>query len=98
MIGGVITSSLFLVFYLYYHAQHGVTRFGGGGLIRPVYFTILSSHTILAVVQVPLIVMTIIRAFKGQFDKHKTIARVTLPVWLYVSVTGVVVYWMLYRL
>lgn len=98
MISAGLTSSLFLVFYLYYHAHHGSTRFQGQGVIRTVYFTILISHTILAVIQLPLILLTFYRAFRGQLDKHKAIAKITLPIWLYVSVTGVIVYWMLYRL
>ena len=97
MLSAFGTSVLFLISYLYYHAHHGVTRFAGQGLIRTAYFTILVSHTILAVVIVPLIIMTLNRAFKGDLAKHKAIAKITLPLWLYVSVTGVVVYWMLYR-
>jgi len=91
------TSSLFLGCYLYYHFHHGRTAFPGRGWVRPVYFTILLTHTFLAVVQVPLIVTTLWHAFRGNFVRHVGIARVTLPIWLYVSVTGVVVYWMLYR-
>ncbi len=98
MLGAALTSTLFLVSYLYYHYHHGVTRFQGTGCIRPAYFTILISHTILAIVQVPLIVMTLIRAFRSEFQKHAAIARITLPIWIYVSVTGVVVYGMLYRI
>ena len=92
-----LTSALFLVFYLYYHAHHGSTRFQGQGMARVVYFAILVSHTLLAVLQLPLIVLTFYRAVGGQIDKHKALAKITLPIWLYVSVTGVVVYWMLYR-
>jgi uncharacterized membrane protein YozB (DUF420 family) len=91
-------SALFLVSYLFYHAQVGSVRFQGRGPIRTVYFTILVSHTILAVVIVPLALVTFWRARQGRFDRHRAIARVTLPLWAYVSVTGVVVYWMLYRL
>jgi len=97
MLGATLTSTVFLGCYLYYHFHHGATRFPGTGLARPVYFTILITHTILAVVQLPLILMTLFRAFKGQFQRHISIARITLPIWLYVSVTGVVIYWMLYR-
>ena len=97
MLVAAVTSSLFLVCYLYYHVHHGTTHFRGVGAIRPVYFTILISHTILAIVQVPLIGMTLFRAFRGQFDKHKAIAIITLPIWLYVSVSGVVIYWILYK-
>jgi len=92
------TSTLFLVSYIYYHAHHGVTHFPGHGFIRLFYFAILISHTILAVVIVPLVVTTLFWAFRSRFDKHKIIARITLPIWIYVSVTGVVVYWMLYRM
>ena len=96
-IAALIVSSLFLVSYLVYHYHHGSTRFLGTGLVRPLYFTILTSHTILAVVIVPLIFLTFYRAFRGDFSRHRRIARVTLPLWLYVSVTGVIVYLMLYH-
>ena len=98
MLAACGTSTLFLISYLFYHYHHGATRFPGQGFIKIVYFTILISHTILAVIIVPLILMTLNRAFRSQFAKHAVIARVTLPLWLYVSVTGVVVYWMLYRI
>jgi uncharacterized membrane protein YozB (DUF420 family) len=91
-------SALFLVSYLVYHAQVGSVRFQGQGPIRTVYFSILISHTILAVVIVPLVIVTFVRAKRGRFERHRAIARVTLPLWAYVSVTGVIVYWMLYRL
>ena len=97
MLLATFTSSVFLVCYLYYHAHHGVTRFQGTGPARSVYFFILTTHTILAVVQVPLILTTLYRAFRGEFPKHVTIARVVLPIWFYVSVTGVLIYFMLYR-
>ena len=92
------TSTLFLVSYLTYHFFHGATPFPGHGWVRPVYFTILVSHTILAVTVVPLTILTLTRALRSQFDRHVKIARLTFPIWLYVSVTGVVIYWMLYRL
>ena len=92
------TSTLFLISYLYYHYHHGRTTFPGQGLVRSFYFLILVSHTVLAVVIVPLVIMTLFHAFRSRFERHKAIARVTLPIWLYVSVTGVVVYWMLYRM
>lgn len=98
MLSACGTSMLFLISYLYYHAHHGMTRFQGQGKTRALYFAILISHTILAVVIVPLILMTLRRAFKGEFSKHKTLAKFTLPLWFYVSVTGVVVYWMLYQI
>ena len=92
------TSTLFLVSYLTYHFYHGATRFSGQGLVRPFYFVLLISHTILAVVIVPLIMITLYRAARGDFVRHRKIARWTLPLWLYVSVTGVIVYLMLYHL
>lgn len=98
MLSAFGTSSLFLVCYLWYHWHHGVTHFTGQGVIRPVYLALLGSHTILAVVIVPLVITTLYRAWRKRFDLHKRIARWTLPIWLYVSITGVVVYWMLYHL
>lgn len=92
------TSTLFLISYLYYHYHHGSTKFLGLGAVRVLYFTILISHTILAVVIVPLVIMTLARAFRSQFEAHARIAKITLPLWLYVSFTGVIVYWMLYRM
>ena len=94
----LFTSMLFLISYLTYHYHHGATRFTGQGLVRPFYFILLTSHTILAVVIVPLIMITIYRAARGDFIRHRKIARWTLPLWLYVSVTGVIVYFMLYHL
>ena len=94
----VVTSALFLVSYLTYHYYHGSTRFTGQGIVRPIYFIILITHTILAVVIVPLILITLYRAARGDFDRHRRIARWTLPLWLYVSVTGVIVYLMLYQI
>ncbi|MEO6238152.1 MAG: DUF420 domain-containing protein, partial [Vicinamibacterales bacterium] len=84
--------------YLTYHAQVGSVRFTRQGPIRTVYFAILLTHTILAVVIVPLVLMTLSRGLTGKFDRHRAIAWWTLPLWLYVSVTGVIVYLMLYRL
>ena len=98
MIAALCSSSLFLASYLVYHAQVGSVRSQGQGAVRTLYFAILISHTILAVAIVPLVLVTVTRALRGRFDKHRRIARVTLPLWAYVSVTGVVVYWMLYRL
>ncbi len=91
-------SSLFLISYLIYHYHVGSVPFGGTGFIRPVYFTLLISHIVLAACIVPLALVTIYRAWTEQFEKHMRIARWTLPLWLYVSVTGVIVYWMLYHL
>ncbi len=92
------TSTLFLVSYLTYHYFHGSTPFMQQGWIRPVYFTILISHTILAVTVVPLTLVTLYWALRSQFYTHVKIAKITFPVWLYVSVTGIMVYWMLYRM
>lgn len=97
MLGAVTTSALFLTTYLIYHYYHGSTRFTGEGWERVVYFSILITHTILATAIVPMVIMTLRRALKGQFDRHARLARWTLPIWLYVSVTGVLVYWMLYH-
>ena len=91
-------SILFLISYLIYHYQVGSVPFRGQGWVRPVYFSILLTHTVLAVTVVPLALITLNRALKERFDAHRRIARWTFPIWLYVSVTGVVVYWMLYRL
>lgn len=98
MISAFVTSTLFLVSYLFYHYHHGSTPFQGQGIVRYVYFTILLTHTLLAAAIVPMIFLTFFRAFKQRFDLHRRIARWTLPFWLYVSVTGVVVYLMLYHL
>ena len=98
MIAALVTSSLFLVSYLYYHAHVGSVHFQGQGWSRPVYFTILISHTILAALVVPLVIVTLSRAVRKRFDRHRAIARWTFPVWMYVSITGVVVYVMLYHL
>jgi uncharacterized membrane protein YozB (DUF420 family) len=98
MISAVVTSSLFLTSYLYYHYHVGSVPFQGRGWSRPVYFSILISHTLLAVTIVPLVIITLIRALRERFDRHAAIARWTYPLWLYVSVTGVVIYFMLYHL
>jgi putative membrane protein len=98
MVSAFVTSTLFLVSYLTYHFHSGIKRFTGQGAVRAVYFSILTTHTILAVVIVPLVLVTLTRALRGAFDRHRAIASRTLPLWLYVSVTGVVVYWMLYRM
>lgn len=92
------TSTLFLVSYLAYHYFHGATPFPGQGWVRPVYFTVLVSHTILAAAVPPLAIITLTRALRSRFDRHAKIARWTFPIWLYVSVTGVLIYWMLYRI
>ncbi len=92
-----LASILFLVSYLTYHAHHGATRFPGTGWVRPFYFTVLISHTILAIIIVPLAIRTLFLALRSRFQEHRRIARWALPIWLYVSITGVLVYWMLYR-
>lgn len=98
MLAAFACSVLFLISYLVYHFQVGSVPFKGQGGVRLVYFTILISHTILATAVVPLALITLARALRGRFDAHRRIARWTLPIWLYVSVTGVIVYWMLYWL
>ena len=97
MLTAFATSSIFLVSYLYYHWPHhgGIVYFHGTGWIRILYFTILISHTILAIIIVPMVLITLTRALRGQFGRHRAIARWTSPLWLYVSVTGVIVYLML---
>ena len=97
-ISAVVSSTLFLISYVTYHSLRGSKHFLGQGIARPIYFTILTSHTILAVVIVPLVLVTLYRAAGGDFVRHRAIARWTLPLWLYVSVTGVIVYLMLYHL
>ena len=98
MLSALVVSSLFLLGYLMLRAVAGMTRFTGEGWIRPVYFAILSSHTVLAAVIVPLVFLALVRAIRGDFERHVRIARWTLPLWLYVSVTGVLIYWVLYHL
>jgi uncharacterized membrane protein YozB (DUF420 family) len=98
MLTAFATSVLFLVSYLTYHAHIGSKHFPGIGTARVVYFTILLTHTVLAAAIVPLAIITLSRALSARYDRHKKIARWTLPIWLYVSVTGVVVYWMLYQM
>lgn len=97
MLAAFAVSTVFLASYLYYHAHAGIRRFTGQGWIRPLYFAILISHTLLAAAVVPLAVTTAFRGLAGRFPMHQRIARWTLPIWLYVSVTGVVVYLLLYR-
>ncbi len=98
MITALISSALFLTSYLYYHWHVGSVHFQGPGWSRPVYFGILISHTILAIAIVPMVIITLSRALRARYDKHRKIARWTFPLWLYVSVTGVVIYVMLYHL
>jgi putative membrane protein len=98
MISAFAVSTVFLASYLLYHYRVGHVIFQGQGWIRPVYFALLTSHTILAIVIVPLILITLRRAWLEKFDKHRLIARWTLPLWFYVSVTGVIVYLMVYQI
>jgi uncharacterized membrane protein YozB (DUF420 family) len=100
MLSAFVTSCVFLTSYLYYHLvlRAGVTHFRGQGISRPLYFTILISHTILAVVVVPFILVTLARALRGRFQRHKAIAPYTFAIWMYVSITGVVIYIMLYKI
>ena len=97
MVSAFVISTLFLVSYLIYHYHAGSKPFPGEGWTRPLYFAILISHVILATVTLPLSIVTLARGLRGRFEKHRRIARWALPIWLYVSVTGVVVYLMLYR-
>ena len=98
MLAALTSSALFLISYVVYHLQVGSVRFTLTGPIRAVYFFILITHVVLAIVIVPLVIATSLRAFRRRFEAHRRIARVTLPLWGYVSVTGVLVYWMLYHL
>ena len=104
MLAASCVSALFLVSYVSYHTLRtyyfglGPTKFTGEGIIRPVYFTILTSHTFLAIAVFPFVLLTLYRGLKGRYDAHKRVARLVFPVWLYVSVTGVVVYLLLYQL
>ena len=97
MLAAFATSSLFLLSYVAYHAQVGSVRFTRQGFVRPLYFTILVTHVTLAAVTLPLAVVTLSRGLKARYAKHRAIARWTLPIWLYVSVTGVLVYVLLYQ-
>ena len=98
MLGALATSALFLTSYLIYHYNVGSRPFTGTGPIRFVYFAILISHVLLAIAIVPMVLVTVSRALAGRFDRHRRIARITWPLWMYVSVTGVIVYVMLYRM
>jgi putative membrane protein len=98
MISAMAVSTIFLASYLTYHYHVGNVRFGGEGWIRPVYFAILIPHVILAGLIVPLAIATIAFALRGNFQRHRRIARITWPLWMYVSVTGVVIYFMLYKI
>jgi len=97
MATALVISAVFLVSYLIYHYHVGHVRFAGEGMVRPVYFTILITHVILAIANLPMIILTVIPALRQRFDKHKRIAKWTAPIWLYVSITGVIVYVMCYK-
>ncbi len=97
MLAAVTSSAIFLICYVYFHVEVGNVRFLGEGLIRPVYFAILITHTSLAIINVPMVIITLSRGLTARYDKHRKIARWTFPIWLYVSVTGVLVYFMLYQ-
>ena len=98
MLAAVAVSTLFLASYLYYHFHLGSVHFRGHGVWRAIYFTLLTSHTLLAAAIVPMVIITLSRALRERFDRHRAIARWTYPLWVYVSVTGVIVYFMLYHL
>ena len=98
MVTALVLSAAFLTSYLVYHAQVGSVRFQGTGGVRTLYLSILATHTVLAAAVPVLAILTLSRALRRRFDRHAALARWTLPIWLYVSVTGVVVYWMLYRM
>jgi putative membrane protein len=98
MLGAVAASALFLGFYIVYHFAAPIFVFRGTGTVRPIYYTLLISHVILAAVALPMVGLTLVRALKGRFDLHPKIARWTWPLWLYVSISGIVVYLMLYHL
>lgn len=98
MLAAFVVSCLFLIFYLVHHAQVGSVPFRGPSALRPLYYAILIPHVLLAAAVVPLAIVTLSRGLRGKLDRHRPLARVTLPIWLFVSVSGVVVYLMLYRL
>jgi uncharacterized membrane protein YozB (DUF420 family) len=97
MIAAFVASSLFLVSYVVYHAQVGSVRFTRQGIVRPIYFTVLITHVVLAAVVLPMAIVTLSRGLKARYARHRAIARWTFPIWLYVSVTGVLVYVLLYQ-
>ena len=98
MLGTLIVSVLFFTSYSFYHLNIGYVPFTGQGVIRPIYFTILSTHVLLAVLTLPLVIMTVTFILNGQRDKHRWIVRWTLPIWLYVSITGVIIYFMAFQI
>lgn len=98
MLSAVACSAAFLVSYITFHVRAGVVHFTAQGPIRTVYFTVLTSHTILAATIVPLVTITLTFALRSRFQRHRAVARWTLPLWLYVSITGVIIYWLLFRI
>jgi len=96
MLSATATSTLFLISYLIYHAKVGSVPYPGQGALRGVYFFVLITHVILAIVNVPLVILTLVRGLRDDRERHRKIARITLPIWIYVSVTGIIVYFMLY--
>ena len=98
MIGAVTCSALFLIAYLTYHFTAPIFVFKGQGWVRPVYYTLMISHIVLAIVVTPMVLLTFARGLRGRFDRHRPLARWTLPLWLYVSITGIAVYVMLYHM
>lgn len=97
MIAAFVCSCVFIACYVWYHAHRGDVRFPGHGIVRPFYFALLGTHTVLATAIVPLAIITLYLALRGRFKKHKRIAHWTLPIWLYVSITGVLIYWILFH-
>jgi putative membrane protein len=97
MIGALVVSAVFLGSYLFYHYEVGSVKFTHEGMARPIYFVILISHILLAMVLAPMVIVTVIPAIRERFDRHRKIARWTWPIWMYVSITGVIVYLMLYQ-
>lgn len=97
MLSAVASSVAFLTCYLWYHAHYGVIYFKLGGVIRKFYFTLLGTHTVLATAIVPLVIITLYRALSGRFERHRKIARWTFPIWMYVSITGIAVYLVLFH-
>ncbi len=98
MVSAAVVGVVFMVVYLIYHAKIGNVPFAGQGAIRPFYFTVLASHVILAAINVPLVIMTLVYAFSGNFDSHRRFARRVLPVWFYVSLSGLIVYLLAFHL
>lgn len=96
MFGALFASLAFLAGYIWHHATVGSVRYAGGGAMRVLYFSLLIPHVVLAAVEVPLVLLTVLHALSGRFERHRTMARVALPVWLFVSASGVAVYWLLY--